>query len=158
MIQDTLSDIYQCVLLQTILKTISRETSDYIIFHLDTFENTATRNLFLILSSFLQVGFLVIGFLFFLFTLYCRLCLSEAERNWYWVVLRMHCSYQGSGFPSNSNHMKFDRISSSGSVSCLLLCRRSRSVWAAQVISLLTLLFEADKVIFLCLLNKDNFG
>lgn len=46
---------------------------------------------------------------------------SEPERNRYRDVPRMHCSYQGSGFLSNSNHTKFDRISSFLTVSCLQL-------------------------------------
>lgn len=126
-IQDTLIDVYQQFLLQTLLKTTSTYIFNYVIFRLNIFETTTTSNLLLILSFFLQVGFVVIGFFVFLFLSShhtAGLRVSEPERNWYWDVLRMHCSYQGSGFPSNSNHMKFDRISSSATVSCLQLWRR----------------------------------
>lgn len=84
MIQDTLIDIHQQFLLQTMLKTTSRYIFSYIIFHLDIFETTATTNLLLILSFFLQVGFVVIGFLFFFFSLHTNtagLRVSEPERN-----------------------------------------------------------------------------
>lgn len=82
----------------------------------------------------------VFFFFFCLHTNTAGLCLSETERNWYWDVLRMYCSYQGSGFPSNSNHTKFDIISSSVIVSCLQLWR-NQSVGSISDFLLVNLIF-----------------
>lgn len=83
MIRDTLIDVYQQFLLQTTLKTTSRYIFNHVIFHLDIFETTATTNLLLNLSFFLQVGFLVIGFLFFFFSLHTilQVCVSQSQRE-----------------------------------------------------------------------------
>lgn len=66
------------------LKTTCSYIFNYVIFHLDIFETTATTNLFLVLSFFLQVGFVVNGFLFFIFLPShhtAGLRVSEPERN-----------------------------------------------------------------------------
>lgn len=83
MIRDTFVDICQQFLLQTMLKTTSRYIFNYVIFHLDIFETTATTNLLLILSFSLQVAFVVIGFLFFFFSLHTivQVCVSQSQRE-----------------------------------------------------------------------------
>lgn len=65
------------------LKTASRYIFNYVIFHLDIFETTVTTNLSLILSFFLQVGFVVTGFLFSFFSLHTvlQVCASQSQRE-----------------------------------------------------------------------------
>jgi len=76
-----IQDLYQQFLLQTMLKTTSRYIFSYVIFHLDIFETTATTNLLLVLSFFLQVGFVVIGFLFFSLRTVLQVCVSQSQRE-----------------------------------------------------------------------------
>lgn len=127
MIQDTLIDVYQQFLLQTTLKNNFQVYIQLCYFSLRHIWNHSNNKSFAHSLLFPSGCFFCYRFFVFLFLSSHHtavLHVSELERNWYWDVLRMHCSYQGSGFPSNSNHMKIDIISSSVPISCLQLWKR----------------------------------